>query len=52
MTNDERDGRKSQGVASAKSAMPPVRKEGEDRKGEEKKKFKPGKLAQSAGQGK
>jgi hypothetical protein len=51
MTNHDRDGRKSQGVASAAPAVPPARKEGGDRKGEEKKKIKPSKLAQSAGQG-
>jgi hypothetical protein len=49
MTNNQR---KSQGVASATSAMPPTHKESGNRKGEEKKKIKPGKMAHSAGQGK
>jgi hypothetical protein len=49
MTNNQR---KSQGVASATSAMPPTHKESGNRKGEEKKKIKPRKMAHSAGQGK
>jgi hypothetical protein len=52
MTNNERNERKSQGVASATSAVPPTHKESGNRKGEEKKKIKPGKFARSAGQGK
>lgn len=44
--------RKNQGVASATPETPPSHREGDDRKGKEKKKIKSGKLAQSAGQGK
>lgn len=52
MTNRDRDEHKSKGVPSATSAVPPNRKLSENRKGEEKKSIKPGKLAHSAGQGK
>jgi hypothetical protein len=51
MTNNERNERKSQGLASATSAVPPTNKESGNRKGVDKKKVKPGKLAHSAGQG-
>ena len=44
--------RKSQGVASVTPATPPSHRESGNRKGEEKKKIKSGKLARSAGQGK
>jgi hypothetical protein len=44
--------RKSQGVASATPATTPSHRESGNRKGEEKKKIKSGKLAHSAGQGK
>ena len=44
--------RKSQGVASAGPPTTPPKKENANRKGEEKKRIKPGNLSQPAGQGK